>query len=68
MKTHDGLHLSVATFGPRDAPLTVFLAHCRTLNKQGWHYQVRDLQRAFAPSWPPPALWSLPVTPSAACR
>ena len=47
MKTHDGLHLSVATYGPRDAPLTVFLAHCWTLNKQGWHYQVRDLQRAF---------------------
>ena len=32
---------------PSDAPLTVFLAHCWTLNKQGWHYQVRDLQREF---------------------
>jgi len=47
MKTHDGLHLSLATYGRRDAPLTVFLAHCWTLDKQGWHYQVRDLQRAF---------------------
>jgi len=47
MKTQDGLHLSVASYGRRDAPLTVFLAHCWTLDKPGWHYQVRDLQRAF---------------------
>jgi len=47
MQTHDGLHLSVTTYGPEDAPLTVFLAHCWTLNKQGWHYQVRDLQQEF---------------------
>ncbi len=47
MQTHDGHHLSVTTYGPDDAPLTVFLAHCWTLNQQGWHYQVRDLQREF---------------------
>jgi pimeloyl-ACP methyl ester carboxylesterase len=47
MRTYDGLHLSVNTYGPADAPLTVFLAHCWTLNQQGWHYQVRDLQREF---------------------
>jgi pimeloyl-ACP methyl ester carboxylesterase len=47
MRTYDGLQLSVTTYGPDDAPLTVFLAHCWTLNQQGWHYQVRDLQREF---------------------
>ena len=47
MQTYDGLHLSVTTYGPADAPLTVFLAHCWTLNQQDWHYQVRDLQREF---------------------
>ena len=47
MQTHDGHHLSVTTYGPHDAPLTVFLAHCWTLNQQDWHYQVRDLQREF---------------------
>lgn len=47
MRTHDGLHLNVTTYGPDDAPLTVFLAHCWTLNQHGWHYQVRDLQREF---------------------
>jgi pimeloyl-ACP methyl ester carboxylesterase len=47
MRTHDGLQLSVTTYGPDDAPLTVFLAHCWTLNQHGWHYQVRDLQREF---------------------
>ena len=25
MQTHDGHHLSVTTYGPEDAPLTVFL-------------------------------------------
>jgi pimeloyl-ACP methyl ester carboxylesterase len=47
MQTYDGLHLSVTAYGPADAPLTVFLAHCWTLNQQDWHYQVRDLQREF---------------------
>jgi len=47
MRTHDGQHLSVTTYGPDDAPLTVFLAHCWTLNQQDWHYQVRDLQQEF---------------------
>jgi pimeloyl-ACP methyl ester carboxylesterase len=47
MRTHDGHHLSVTTYGPDDAPLTVFLAHCWTLNQRGWHYQVRDLQQEF---------------------
>jgi pimeloyl-ACP methyl ester carboxylesterase len=47
MRTYDGLHLSVTTYGPADAPLTVFLAHCWTLNQEDWHYQVRDLQRHF---------------------
>jgi pimeloyl-ACP methyl ester carboxylesterase len=47
MRTHDGLHLDVTTYGPEDAPLTVFLAHCWTLNQHDWHYQVRDLQREF---------------------
>lgn len=39
--------LSVSTYGPEDAPLTVFLAHCWTLNRSGWAYQVRDLQAEF---------------------
>ena len=47
MNTDDGLDLQVTTYGPQDAPLTVFLAHCWTLNKHGWHDQVRDLQQAF---------------------
>ena len=47
MQTYDGLHLNVATYGPHDAPVTVFLAHCWTLNQEDWHYQVRDLQREF---------------------
>jgi len=47
MRTHDGLHLSVTTYGPPDASLTVFLAHCWTLNRHGWHYQVRDLLQEF---------------------
>ena len=47
MLTHDGHRLSVTTYGPADAPLTVFLAHCWTLNQHDWHYQVRDLQREF---------------------
>lgn len=47
MKTFDGLRLDVRTYGPQDAPLTVMLAHCWTLNQEDWHYQVRDLQREF---------------------
>ncbi|SDT04114.1 Pimeloyl-ACP methyl ester carboxylesterase [Nocardioides scoriae] len=47
MRTFDGLRLAVTTYGPDDAPLTVFLAHCWTLNQQDWHYQVRDLMREF---------------------
>ncbi len=47
MLTHDGLHLDVTIYGPDDAPLTVFLAHCWTLNQHDWHYQVRDLLREF---------------------
>jgi pimeloyl-ACP methyl ester carboxylesterase len=47
MRTYDGLHLSVTAYGPSDAPLTVFLSHCWTLNQEDWHYQVRDLQRQF---------------------
>ena len=39
--------LAVTTYGPPDAPLTVFLAHCWTLNQSDWHYQVRDLQQEF---------------------
>jgi pimeloyl-ACP methyl ester carboxylesterase len=33
MQTHDGHHLSVTTYGPDDAPLTVLPAHCWTLNQ-----------------------------------
>jgi pimeloyl-ACP methyl ester carboxylesterase len=47
MQTHDGHHLDVTTYGPDDAPLTVLLAHCWTLNQRDWHYQVRDLQQEF---------------------
>jgi pimeloyl-ACP methyl ester carboxylesterase len=47
MLTHDGHRLSVTTYGPDDAGLTVFLAHCWTLNKHDWQYQVRDLQAEF---------------------
>jgi pimeloyl-ACP methyl ester carboxylesterase len=47
MKTFDGLRLDVRTYGPADAPLTVVLAHCWTLNQADWHYQIRDLQREF---------------------
>jgi len=47
MKTFDGLWLDVQTYGPADAPITVLLAHCWTLNQGDWMYQVRDLQREF---------------------
>lgn len=45
--TSDGLRLSVNTYGPDSAPLTVFLAHCWTLNQHDWQYQVRDLMQEF---------------------
>jgi pimeloyl-ACP methyl ester carboxylesterase len=47
MRTFDGLPLDVRTYGPQDVPVTVVLAHCWTLNQEGWHYQVRALQREF---------------------
>ncbi len=47
MLTHDGHVLDVTTYGPEDATVTVFLAHCWTLNQRDWHYQVRDLLREF---------------------
>ncbi|MFL6157492.1 MAG: alpha/beta hydrolase, partial [Marmoricola sp.] len=47
MRTFDGLRLDVRTYGPTDAPVTVVLAHCWTLNQSDWNYQVRDLQREF---------------------
>ncbi|ROR92496.1 alpha/beta fold hydrolase [Nocardioides aurantiacus] len=43
MRTRDSLWLDVTTYGPDDAPVTVFLAHCWTLDQQDWQYQVRDL-------------------------
>ncbi|HEX2895125.1 MAG TPA: alpha/beta hydrolase [Marmoricola sp.] len=47
MRTFDGLELDVRTYGPENAPLSVVLAHCWTLNQEDWHYQVRDLLREF---------------------
>ncbi len=47
MLTFDGLRLDVRTYGPADAPVTVALSHCWTLNQEDWRYQVRALQREF---------------------
>ncbi len=47
MKTHDGLELTVCTHGPKNAAVTVVLAHCWTADMDDWHYQVRDLLEAF---------------------
>ncbi|RNM17341.1 alpha/beta fold hydrolase [Nocardioides pocheonensis] len=47
MRTFDGLDLDVRTYGPEQVPVTILLAHCWTLNQEGWHYQVRALQREF---------------------
>ncbi|GAB3991670.1 alpha/beta fold hydrolase [Nocardioides marmoraquaticus] len=47
LRTSDGHRLAVSTYGPDDAPVTVFLAHCWTLNQHDWHYQVRDLMAEF---------------------
>jgi pimeloyl-ACP methyl ester carboxylesterase len=46
-RTSDGLRLAVSVYGPADAPLTILLAHCWTLNQHDWHYQVRDLLQEF---------------------
>ena len=45
--TSTGVNLAVREYGRRDAALTVFLAHCWTLNREDWHYQVRDLLTEF---------------------
>lgn len=45
--TRDGLRLAVQEYGAADAPLTVLLAHCWTLNREDWRYQVRDLLAEF---------------------
>ena len=45
--TSGGIRLSYNVYGAADAPLTIFLAHCWTLNQQDWHYQVRDLLTEF---------------------
>jgi pimeloyl-ACP methyl ester carboxylesterase len=47
MRTFDGLDLDVRTYGPEQVPVTILLSHCWTLNQEGWHYQVRALQREF---------------------
>jgi pimeloyl-ACP methyl ester carboxylesterase len=46
-RTHDGLTLHVQAEGPRDAPLTVVLAHCWTSDHDSWRYQVRHLRHRF---------------------
>ncbi len=47
LRTHDGLTLHVQVEGPRDAALTVVLAHCWTSDHESWRYQVRDLHSRF---------------------
>lgn len=47
MLSHDGLDLNVAIYGPEDAPITVALAHCWTVNQEVWRYQVRALLKEF---------------------
>lgn len=73
MKTFDGLRLDVRTYGPTDAPLTVVLAHCWTLNQTDWIYQVRDLQREFGHgirivTWDHRGHGSSEESPKAACQ
>lgn len=46
-RTASGRHLAYGEYGAPDADLTVFLAHCWTLNREDWHYQVRDLLQEF---------------------
>ena len=47
LRTHDGLDLHVHVEGPRDAGLTVVLAHCWTSDHDSWRYQVRDLRHRY---------------------
>lgn len=47
LRTHDGLDLHVHVEGPRDADLTVVLAHCWTSDHDSWRYQVRDLRHRY---------------------
>jgi pimeloyl-ACP methyl ester carboxylesterase len=47
MITHDGVNLYLHVDGPKDAELTVVLAHCWTSDHDSWRYQVRDLRRVF---------------------
>lgn len=47
LTTSDGFHLAVQTYGPDDAPVTVFLAHGWVLDHEHWRYQVRDLQAHY---------------------
>ena len=47
MRTHDGLRLHVRIDGPRDAEVTVVLAHCWTSDHDAWRYQLRDLRTWF---------------------
>ncbi|MFZ5846475.1 MAG: alpha/beta fold hydrolase [Actinomycetota bacterium] len=47
LRTHDGLTLHVHVEGPRDAPLTVVLAHCWTSDHDSWRYQVSDLRHRY---------------------
>ena len=47
MLSYDGLDLNVVTYGPQEAPVTVFLAHCWTVNQEVWRYQVRALMKEF---------------------
>jgi pimeloyl-ACP methyl ester carboxylesterase len=45
--TTSGLNLAYREYGGAHARLTVFLAHCWTLNREDWHYQVSDLLTEF---------------------
>jgi len=47
--TADGLRLNVHASGPRDADVTVVLAHGWTQSLHTWRYQARDLPAAVAP-------------------
>lgn len=46
-RTSDGVRLAVQTYGDENADVTLFLAHCWTLNHRDWHYQVHDLLAEF---------------------
>lgn len=46
-RTSEGVNLAVQEYGAEDAGVTLFLAHCWTLNHRDWHYQVRDLLAEF---------------------